>query len=115
MRWLHSVGLVLWRRFSPDLKEILSGGVGLVRWCRNGLWDETWDFRRQSCSVEVLGEGPASTIYDWRIRTGRSERSRLSWSGDTILQPGHGFAPVSICVVCAAFRQFKKSEGAFRG
>ena len=27
----------------PNLKEILSGGVGLVRRCRIGVWDETWD------------------------------------------------------------------------
>jgi hypothetical protein len=44
MRWLHSVGMVQRRRTSPDLKEILSGGVGLVRSCRIRLWDESWDF-----------------------------------------------------------------------
>jgi hypothetical protein len=43
MRWMHSVGMVRWRRIHPDLNEILSGGVGLVRWCRFGMWDETWD------------------------------------------------------------------------
>jgi hypothetical protein len=45
MRWMHSVGMVRWCRFGPDLKENLSGGVGLVRWRRIGLWDGTWDFK----------------------------------------------------------------------
>src|ERR1035437_9710649 len=27
----------------PDLQQNLSGGVGLVRWRRFGLWDEAWD------------------------------------------------------------------------
>ena len=44
MRWLHSVGLVRWRRIHPEVKENLSGGVRLVRWCRFGMWDEPWDF-----------------------------------------------------------------------
>jgi len=44
MRWLQTVGMVRWRRTGPDLKEVLSGGVGFVRWCRFGMWDETWDF-----------------------------------------------------------------------
>ena len=30
MGWLLSVGLVRWSRIHPDIKEILSGGVGLV-------------------------------------------------------------------------------------
>ena len=36
--------------WSADLRVLrpvasdLSGGVGFVRWCRAGLWDETWDF-----------------------------------------------------------------------
>ncbi len=36
--------MVLWCRFSPSFSETLSGGVGLVRWRRFGMWDETWDF-----------------------------------------------------------------------
>jgi hypothetical protein len=43
-RGMHTVGLVRWGRNHPRIKENLSGGVGFVRWCRNGLWDEMWDF-----------------------------------------------------------------------
>ena len=38
MRWLLSVGLVRWRRIHPDIKEILSGGVGLVCGMRRGIF-----------------------------------------------------------------------------
>ena len=43
MRWLQTVGMVRLGRIHLDLKENLSGGVGFVRLCRIGLWDETWD------------------------------------------------------------------------
>jgi hypothetical protein len=39
------VGLVRWGRNHPRIKENLSGGVGIVRWRRIGLWDEMWDLR----------------------------------------------------------------------
>ena len=47
-RWRDSVGIVWWGRIHPNLKENLSVGVGLVRWRRFGLWDETWDSASQS-------------------------------------------------------------------
>jgi hypothetical protein len=37
------VGLVQWGRNHPDFKENLPGGVGFVRWCRIGLWEEAWE------------------------------------------------------------------------
>jgi hypothetical protein len=40
---LHMLGLVRWGRKHPDFKENWSGGVGFVRWGRNGLWDEMWE------------------------------------------------------------------------
>ena len=43
-RGMHMVGLVRWGRNHPRIKEILSGGVGFVRWRRIGLWEEMWDF-----------------------------------------------------------------------
>jgi len=44
-RGMHMVGLVRWCRNHPRIKENLSGGVGFVRWCWIGLWDEMWDLR----------------------------------------------------------------------
>ena len=57
MRWLQTVGLVRWGRNHPELKETLSGGVGLVRWCRIGLWDFPWDFLNGN-RVRVHVAGP---------------------------------------------------------
>ena len=37
------VGLVQWGRNHPDFKENLPGGVGFVRWCWIGLWEEAWE------------------------------------------------------------------------
>jgi len=37
MRWMQSVGMVRWRRFGPDLIEILSGGVGSVCGMKRGI------------------------------------------------------------------------------
>jgi hypothetical protein len=36
--WSGGVGSV------RDSLISMSGGVGFVRWCRFGMWDETWDF-----------------------------------------------------------------------
>jgi len=38
MRWLQTVGMVRWRRNHPELKEILSGGVGLVCGMKRGIF-----------------------------------------------------------------------------
>jgi hypothetical protein len=67
MKWLQTVGMVRWHRIHPDLKENLSGGVGLVRWCRIGLWDFSWDFLNDNRRVRVHIRGPTSTI-DWRVK-----------------------------------------------
>src|ERR1039458_4671792 len=53
MRWTQSAGMVRWRRIDPRFSEILSGGVGLVRWCRFGMWDETWDFLTNTRPLKV--------------------------------------------------------------
>jgi hypothetical protein len=53
MRWELTVGLVRWRRIGPKISESLSGGVGFVRWCRDGMWDETWDFLAWPTVVEL--------------------------------------------------------------
>jgi hypothetical protein len=37
------VGMVRWGRNHPDFKEKSSGGVGLVRWGRIGLWEGMWE------------------------------------------------------------------------
>ena len=42
-RGMHMVGLVRWGRNHLRIKENLSDGVGFVRWCRIGLWDEMWE------------------------------------------------------------------------
>ena|ERR1035438_6529691 len=57
--------MVRWRRTGPNLKEILSGGVGFVRWRRIGMWDETWDHcllsqpkhRTQLVETSVIARG----------------------------------------------------------
>jgi hypothetical protein len=67
MRWLQTVGLVRWGRNHPDLKETLSGGVGLVRWCRIGLWDFPWDFLNGN-RVRVRVAGPTSIFSEGRIQ-----------------------------------------------
>jgi hypothetical protein len=58
MKWLQMVGMVRWRRTGRDLKENLSGGVGFVRWCRFGMWNETWDlsalYRSQRSISDVV-------------------------------------------------------------
>jgi len=38
MRWMHSVGIVRWCRFGPELKENMSGGVGLVCGMKRGIF-----------------------------------------------------------------------------
>jgi len=62
MRWMQTVGMVRWRQIHPDLKEILSGDVGLVRWCRIGMGDETWDFLNGNHRVRVRFGGPRQQI-----------------------------------------------------
>jgi hypothetical protein len=32
--------------------------VGLVRWCRFGMWDEAWDFLNRNRRVRVRVGGP---------------------------------------------------------
>jgi hypothetical protein len=51
MRWMHSVGMARRCWFRPRFSEILSDGVGLVRWCRFGMWDETWDCESTRTSI----------------------------------------------------------------
>jgi hypothetical protein len=41
MKWEQAVGVVRRGRIHLDLK------MEMVRWCRIGLWDETWDFCRE--------------------------------------------------------------------
>lgn len=38
MRWGQTVGLVRWHRIYPDLKEDVSGGVGLVGGMNRGIF-----------------------------------------------------------------------------
>ena len=38
----QTAGLVLSRRIGSRFPENTSGRVGLVRWCRIGMWDEMW-------------------------------------------------------------------------
>ena len=59
-RGMHTVGLVRWCRNHPRIKENLSGGVGFVRWGRNGLWDEMWDFR--AIAVVQREESPRARV-----------------------------------------------------
>ena len=69
------VGLVRWGRNHPDLKENLSGGVGFVRWRRNGLWDEMWEMR-------VITQGLVGSSLkcrsSWMNRTWRAARRFVS-------------------------------------
>jgi hypothetical protein len=51
-RGMHMVGCVWWCRNHPRIKENLSGGVGFVRWCRIGLWDEMWDCRASDATTQ---------------------------------------------------------------
>ena len=56
-------------RTGPDLTENLSGGVGLVRWCRIGMWDETWDCGNHlrdelSSRSRTVAESPAKVAFD---------------------------------------------------
>jgi len=64
------IGLVRWGRTGPNLKRILSVGVGLVRWRRSGMWDETWDFRRRviaQCEFSSGARRLRPATRHWRL------------------------------------------------
>jgi hypothetical protein len=59
-----------------------SGGVGLVRSCQFGLWDETWDFFASYQFRRTISCGVEDCIPLWRS----DERPNVIWSHDAIAQ-----------------------------
>src|ERR1035438_9717529 len=70
MRWLQTVGMVRWCRIHPDLKENLSGGVGLVRGICRGIFS-----MGSACGFTSETRSNSSTTQHWRIDNANYSRS----------------------------------------
>ena len=63
-----------WRQIHPVSNEISSGGVGLVRWCRFGMWDEPWDFEGSHWHDLVMQRSNLNFLGVFNIRANFTPR-----------------------------------------